>query len=216
MAQNNTLTKIEGGLIESYHLDTLGAPFKVVLKNCVSRTIDPRSGEEKIEYPDPVGLVMAVIRCRVLDPRRMSGDDLIFVRKSLGIKAIKIAEFLDMSPEHYSRCETGVRALSAASEKQLRLFAFCASLFNNAETLLDQREAAYDLPEPVCEKSRKQAERFLKIFLSMKIAPQLRMVNDEEPQVEYVFSRRAASQADIGADCPDDDGDWMKLKVSNG
>lgn len=214
MAQNKALTTIWGGLVESYHLDTLGAPFKVILKDCVSRTIDSQTGEERISYPDPVGLVLAVIRCRVLDPRRMSGDDLSFVRKALGIRAIRIAEFLDMSPEHYSRCEAGARSLSAASEKQLRLFAFCASLFNDAEVLLDQREQPKELPPPVSDKASKQAERFLKIFLSMKIAPQLRMVNNEEQQIEYVFSRRPASQAEAVGDSTDDDGDWMKLKAS--
>lgn len=213
MAQNNSLTKPETGPIETYHVDTLGAPFRVILKDCAIRSVDKSTGDEKIEYPDPVGLLLAVIRSRVLDPRRLSGDELSFIRKSLGVKAVKVADFLDVTPEHYSRCEAGAKALSPSAEKHLRLFAYCASLFNDAEGLLDSRCQDDEQPKFINEKARKQADRFVKIFFSMKIAAAVRVVGDNEPELEYVFYRRRPKATRDSGTVLDDDGDWEKLKL---
>src|SRR6266851_2551895 len=94
-------------VVPQYEIDTLGAPFKVTLWGCVTLGIDPATAEEKINVPDVVGLINAVVRARVNHPRKLNGEELKFIRHALGVKAKVLAHFLDMSPEHLSRCEAG-------------------------------------------------------------------------------------------------------------
>jgi transcriptional regulator with XRE-family HTH domain len=190
-------------VVGNYNLDTLGAPFKVTLTNGVTRTVDPKTGKETIKIADPIGLILAVVRCRVLDPCKLSGPEIRFVRKSLGLPANKLASFLDFTPEHYSRCEAGTRALAASSERQLRLFAFAATLFNNPETLLEGSIEDAGPPKKHSPRAKRFSE-FFKIFLSMKINP----VRNAEEEIEYVFSRRAA--CDQSADLDNCGCDWIE------
>jgi hypothetical protein len=44
-------------VVQQYEVDTLGAPFKVRLWDCVSLGVDPKTGEEKVHIPDLVGLI---------------------------------------------------------------------------------------------------------------------------------------------------------------
>src|SRR6266446_724740 len=93
--------------VAKYELDTLGAPFKVTLLDSVTLGVNPTTGKEMVNVPDLVGLLNAVVRRRVTHPRKLNGDELKFIRNALGVKAILLARFLEMSPEHLSRCEAG-------------------------------------------------------------------------------------------------------------
>ncbi len=100
--------RFDGAYIEPrYEVDTLGAPFKVVVLDCVSKKTDQETGKVLTTIPDLVGLIKAVVRSRVTHPRKLNGQELKFIRNALGIKANVVAAFFDMSPEHLSRC--GVR-----------------------------------------------------------------------------------------------------------
>src|SRR5262245_46268069 len=123
-------------VVPQYEIDTLGAPFKVTLLDCVTLSVDASTGEEKINVPDVVGLIGAVVRIRVSHPRKLNGEELRFVRNALGVKANLLADFLDMTPEHLSRCESGAKVMSTISEKVFRLFAFLATFFREPEELL--------------------------------------------------------------------------------
>ena len=46
------------------------------------------------------------------------------MRNALGLKANRIAKFLGMGPEHFSRCEAGTKVMALMSEKMFRLLAF--------------------------------------------------------------------------------------------
>ena len=54
----------ERRVVKRYEIDTLGAPFKVILLGCVTLVLDRKSGEEKINVPDVAGLIAAVVRGR--------------------------------------------------------------------------------------------------------------------------------------------------------
>ncbi|RYZ79133.1 MAG: helix-turn-helix domain-containing protein [Proteobacteria bacterium] len=99
----------------------IGAPFKVKLLDSVVQKVSP-SGEILETYiPNLDGLLKEIAFSRALDSRKMSPEELKFVRKAVGLKAIDLAEMLGISPEHVSRCEKGDRTLSPAAEKLLRV-----------------------------------------------------------------------------------------------
>ena len=193
----------QGVVVPSYDYDTLGAPFSVTLKNSVVVRVDPVTGDELVKIPDPMGLLRTVVRTRVLDPRKLSGNELKFVRHAIDAPANKIANFLDCTPEHLSRCEAGERVMSASAEKHLRLFAFCATLFSDAAQLLEMgTDAAQVQPRPLNKKSDRMAKTFISTFLTMKI----RAFRDPNESIEYVFYRRH-----LECDLPVDDDDWEPI-----
>ncbi|MGI9405478.1 MAG: hypothetical protein ACR2O4_03830, partial [Hyphomicrobiaceae bacterium] len=73
------------------------------------------------------GLRDAAAVTRALHPLRLSGEDIRFLRKALKWKAIELADWLDVTPEHLSRCENNKEPLSAKFERFLRL-TVCTSL----------------------------------------------------------------------------------------
>jgi DNA-binding transcriptional regulator YiaG len=196
-------------VVSSYELDTLGAPFRVTLKNSVALSVDPKTKETLVEIPDLVGLVLTVVRCRVMDPRKLSGAELRFLRSTLGVPANKLAAFIDCSPEHYSRCEAGTKVLSPNAERHLRLFAFGATLCNHPESLLD-RMGKKEPPKPLNTKAEKMlAKFFLEVFMRMKIEA----VRDADAPIEYEFVRRSVADSYSAVIDWDDQGDddWIKL-----
>ena len=199
MTQHEQATRVR--VVESYDADTLGTPFKVTLKNSVTVTIDSETGDKIVEVPDLVGLIAAVIRSRVVDPRKLSGEEIRFLRRALGVQAKKLAAFLELAPEHFSRCESGNRTLSASAEKQLRLFAFGGSLYSNPEELL-VRSGDHAQLKQMSEDDEKKAYDFFRIFLDMRIEP----CRDANEVIEYVFTRRRRKGRN---DADGDNGDWV-------
>jgi len=162
-------------VVERYEIDTLGAPFKVVLLNAVTFNIDPKTGEEKINVPDVNGLIGAVVRARVSHPRKLNGKEIRFIRNALGMKANQICKFLDMTPEHFSRCEKGTKVMAILSEKMFRLFAHVATYFPDPQDLVDVLNGKTELSNTdVTRKAKKpeeMASKFVEQFLTMKILP---------------------------------------------
>ena len=190
-------------VVESYVFDTLGAPFRVVLEDSVTVSVDAVTGEERVSIPDITGLMREIVRCRVLDPIKLSGPEVRFVRRSLNLPANKLAEFLDVQPEHYSRCEAGSRVLSSMAERLLRLFAFSATHYKNPQELLDGAIRLSEVPRPLPKHAERRAT-FMDVFIRMKIEA----VRHIENEIEYVFSRSTTEDIAGCADCPD--GDWQR------
>lgn len=180
-----------------YHVDTLGAPFKVVLHNGVTREIDQETGKETVMIKDTIGLINAVVRSRVCHPRKLSGEEIKFIRKAIGVRSKVLAEFLDMTPEHFSRCEAGAKVMSVQSEKQFRMTAYLASFLENPSSLFVRNAPVATAKPP--KKVMKSAVAFFKWFQSLKIES----VFDAEDELSFDFSRRR----ECAGDC-DDDGDW--------
>lgn len=203
------MTQHESGLgihvVEDYNMEALGAPFTVVLKNGVSKKHDPKTGAEKIIIPDLKGLIGAVVRSRVLHPRKLGGDEVKFLRKSLGIKAKDLAEFLGMTPEHFSRCENGTKVLAPSSEKLFRILAFAGSHHETPSDLLVLAKEPKS-KVPAKSKASKAADSLLTQFLSMKIET----VFDPDDGLHFEFVRRVRQEdAAISSGQTDDDG-WVE------
>ncbi|WP_296578835.1 hypothetical protein [Phreatobacter sp.] len=193
------------GIVERYDIDTLGAPFKVSLINSVEVKFDPATGEEIVEIPDLCGLINAVVRTRVMHPRKLNGAELKFVRKSLDLKSKDIARFLDVSLEHWSRCESNAKVLSGASEKLFRLFAFMASYFrkpNDTLIAVMNQQASKGMDK---EERTKMENEFANFFIRMKIES----VFSADDDLEFSFVRQVRSndnKSPLGKGSPNSDG----------
>ncbi len=187
-------------VVPQYEIDTLGTPFKVTLWDCVTLGIDPATGEEKINVPDVVGLINAVVRTRVIHPRKLNGDEFRFVRNALGVKSNVLAKFLDMSPEHLSRCEAGAKVMSTISEKFFRLFAFLATFFPDPEELLIEALDGSAI-ERKAKKPNEMSKKFTEQFLSMKIQPAF----DVNEELHFEFTRESVDSEEV--DGPSED-EW--------
>jgi len=168
------MTQHERRILDRYEIDTLGAPFKVTLLDCVTmHGVDSKTGENKINVPNLSGLIGAVVRARVSHPRKLNGKEIKFVRNALGLKANQVAKFLEMGPEHFSRCEAGTKVMALTSEKLFRLFAYLATYFADpqetlAKIIAGQAKLTSDL-EMKANKPDEMARKFIEQFLMIKI-----------------------------------------------
>ncbi|MBK1663990.1 hypothetical protein CKO38_01905 [Rhodospirillum rubrum] len=106
--------------VDVYEDDLLGIP--VTLRNAVERRRCAGCGEESVSYPNLDGLIAAVAMARALYPLELSGDDLRFLRKALGLSAKDFAEKLELDPASLSRWENNKQALGGFAEKVIRMF----------------------------------------------------------------------------------------------
>jgi len=81
-----------------------------------------RSGDSTgVIVPDLAGLEAAMAVARVMDDFRLSGKELKFLRKAIGVKAVDLAKFLDVTPETLSRWENGKEPISTNPERVIRM-----------------------------------------------------------------------------------------------
>lgn len=199
-------------VVPKYNLDTLGAPFIVTLINSVRLRKDNSTGEEKITIPDPGGLIKAVVRSRVVHTRKLGGEDIRFIRQSLDVKAKHMADFLEMTPEHFSRCETGARVMSSASEKQFRMAAFFATVTDKPEKLFSQTTdvCSFEIDSFIAKSEEnaelaRHIERFIAMFFKMKIDPVFR--SDEDLEIKLCW-KQSATRGYVPDNRAADDGKW--------
>jgi transcriptional regulator with XRE-family HTH domain len=116
-------TSVNTKLVSSYEATGLGAPFKVILEDAVKEQTCSLCGKTLGTYiPDMEGLFHAVVFSRALEPRKLSGAEVRFMRHAMGWKAKDLAKHLGVSAEHLSRCESGVKVMAPATEKLFRLY----------------------------------------------------------------------------------------------
>lgn len=187
-------------VLPEYVAEHLNSPFKVVLKNSVRLISDDRGNTKKIIIPNPRGLLKQVAITRLLYPRKLSGADIKFIRKSLKIKAIELAEMLGITPEHLSRCESGERVLSPGVEKCMRL----SVILDNFKLPEDAEEACVNNENlrSKIEAFEEAIRRLQDVIRGMPISS----VYGHEEQLELYFyiRRNPVQQSNIGTD----DDDW--------
>ncbi len=193
----------DGGPVARDFSTLLGTPFKVFLSGGVSEHIDTKTGEIDIEITDAPGLIAAIVQARALHPRKLSGDDLKFIRSALCLRSNEVAVAIDASPEHYSRCETGAKTLSADKEKFYRMYVCLAAIFKDKslqEKLSKEYVIEKSMNSPSKEKTHEAMKAFRKIFLDLK----LDYIHPIEDEIEFHFYRH---EIDMPTTCGDD-GKW--------
>lgn len=208
MTVNQMQRDFVGSPVQQDYSKILGTPFKVLLSNGVSVTSNEITKKTITEITDLPGLIAAIVCVRALHPRKLSGDDLKYIRSALGLRSNEVAKSLDMSSEHYSRCETGAKTLSSSAEKLYRMFVFLQAACKNKELQdkLAQSRKSADKPakDENPEKAKKAIAAFRKIFFEMKIE-NIYPVGEE---IGFSFSRRE-SPDECCADDGDGDGKWL-------
>ncbi|MDL2169777.1 hypothetical protein [Asaia sp. HumB] len=113
--------------IERYVDDTLGLSHPVTILDGVEEEIDEATGERVgISIRDYESLVASVAVVRALCPLELSGRDVRFIRRVLGMSASAFAEALTMDPSTLSRWEGDKQTVGAWADKQVRLIAVTA------------------------------------------------------------------------------------------
>lgn len=99
----------------------LGTPFPVFIHDAVKEKHCTECGDvlgHIIPMPDNLIAVAAVLRA--INPLKLNGDEIRFLRKSVGLKSKEMAKRLEISSEQYSRFETGKKPITEVYEKLLR------------------------------------------------------------------------------------------------
>lgn len=187
-------------ILSEFDVDNLGGSFKVTLVDSVRCSYDIKLEKERVDIPDEDGLINTIATVRAIHQRKLSGPDIKFLRKHLGLRSKELADHLDVTPEHLSRCENGDKTLSANSEKLLRLLVLMKP-FQILQKLIEDT----DNNKQKYVKSLVIYGKLISDLVSrMKI---LAVSNDDEPlvfrfryvKVEPVLESEAAN---------DDDGSW--------
>jgi DNA-binding transcriptional regulator YiaG len=178
--QHGTSTRV----VDQFEATDLGAPFQVILKSSVKVASDAKTGE-LISYtiPDPDGLLRVVAFTRVLNSRKLSGADIRFLRKAVGVKQKDLASAIEVKPEHLSKVESGALPLGPGSEKLLRIFV---------------AKTAHKIEE--CGNRRELETALDRVFDGLTAVA----VHDPDAELVFSFSYRHAAADNDGAD----DGCW--------
>jgi DNA-binding transcriptional regulator YiaG len=177
-------------VVDQFEATDLGAPFKVILHKSVRVSYSQESGEP-ISYsiPDLDGLIRTIVISRVLEPRKLSGADIRFIRKAICIKQKDMAQRIETSHEHLSRCEAGTLVMSPTTEKLLRIFAL--------KTAIKLHKVKS------CEAKTKLEDSLDKLFDSIRPIAAHEVTN----VLELHFHRSRPSN-DANGDGNDGDGEW--------
>jgi DNA-binding transcriptional regulator YiaG len=115
---NQTEGASEEGRVLPEFLDRLMGVGVLLINSAFEATQD---GVTAPIVPDINGLEAAVAVARATVPAKLSGKEIRFLRKALGLRATALAEFLDVTPETFSRWENGKETISNNPERILRL-----------------------------------------------------------------------------------------------
>ncbi len=95
----------------------MGIP--VILKDAAVVETDA-AGDETVTIPDMDALVAAIAVSRCLEPGKLAGAEIRFMRKALGMTQAEFAETLEIDPATVSRWENDGQVLGGFAEKCLR------------------------------------------------------------------------------------------------
>ncbi len=105
--------------VKPEHIEDLGGLGVKVLNAVVVHRCASCS-DELMAIPDPQGLARAAAIARALNPTRLSGMEIRFIRRALEMTQKDFAEAMELSHVHVSRWENGHRGVGAAGEKLIR------------------------------------------------------------------------------------------------
>lgn len=100
---------------------TVQLGLEVVLHNAAERVFCVNCGYETLSIPNMDGLVAATAMVRLLEPTKLDGKDIKFLRKAAEMPATALAKELEVTPETVSRWENEKAPIGASVEKLFRL-----------------------------------------------------------------------------------------------
>lgn len=109
-------------IIEEYRIDDLGAPFSVILERSVG-IVRGENGPSPV-IPDLVGLVHETAAARARHPRRLSGADLLFMRRAVEMSREDFGRAMGSTEADIVAYEEGGRAVPAPLDGLVRIHAY--------------------------------------------------------------------------------------------
>jgi DNA-binding transcriptional regulator YiaG len=103
-----------------YKDDLLGIPV-IILHAAVQEKCVACGAVLATVIPDLDGLIAAVAVTRAMEPAKLTGVEIRFLRKAIGLTGKALAEALEVKPETLSRWENGKDVMGPTSEKLLRM-----------------------------------------------------------------------------------------------
>ncbi|MFO1038269.1 MAG: hypothetical protein U1E45_15640 [Geminicoccaceae bacterium] len=110
--------KVRQVLLPEHEMDLGGV--KVVLHDAVIEEVCDACGERAVVVPDLNGLIVSAAVARLLEPVRLRGREVRFVRKALGMNGRAFAKAMQIRPETLSRWEQGMQGVGGYAEQLLR------------------------------------------------------------------------------------------------
>jgi DNA-binding transcriptional regulator YiaG len=193
-------------VLSEYLAENLGAPFKVILVDSVRQIVNKKTREvTQTIIPNQRGLLQQIALARICIPRKLSGQEIKFIRKAILIRATVLADQIGVSPEHLSRCEAGERVLSVGTEKCLRISVLLEhfKLPNDAEDVAQENE----ITRKKLIMFESAMSRMTSIIKEMNI-PAVHKANNE---ICLYFKAVSRSEPNLFND--EMDGDWEDVKL---
>ena len=108
-------------VLPRYEEKGLGLPYPVVLINAAEEHTDAAGNVLGVSVPNLEGLAAAVAVARAFLPVELTGSEVRFMRKVIGMSAKDFAEALKLDPASLSRWENNKQTLGGWAESQVRL-----------------------------------------------------------------------------------------------
>ncbi|MBM3592920.1 MAG: hypothetical protein FJX32_09655 [Alphaproteobacteria bacterium] len=108
-------------VLPRYEERGLGLPYPVVLINAAEEHMDAAGNVLGVAVPHLEGLAAAVAVARAFLPLELTGSEVRFMRKVIGMSAKDFAEALKLDPASLSRWENNKQTLGGWAESQVRL-----------------------------------------------------------------------------------------------
>lgn len=105
--------------VKPEHVEDLGGIVVRVLNAVVVRRC-AKCGDEMTAIPDIQGLARAAAIARALNPARLHGKEVKFIRRTLDMTQKDFAAAMDLSSEYVSRWENDHNGIGEAGEKLVR------------------------------------------------------------------------------------------------
>jgi DNA-binding transcriptional regulator YiaG len=105
--------------VRQEHIEDLGG-LVVKVWNAVIVHRCSACGDEMIAIPDIQGLARAAAIARALNPTRLSGKEVRFIRRALDMTQKDFAAAMELSPEYVSRWENDHSGIGGSGEKLVR------------------------------------------------------------------------------------------------
>jgi putative zinc finger/helix-turn-helix YgiT family protein len=104
---------------ENFRHPALGLPGLVLANVEVSRCA--ACGEYEVDIPHLEGLMKAIAQVLVHKDTRLAPEEILFLRKYLGLSNEDFAKRMGVSKEQASRWETGKKPMGAVADRLLRM-----------------------------------------------------------------------------------------------
>lgn len=111
-------------IIERYEENLMGLPYPIVLLDAAEEVTDPVSGEVLgVAVPHAEELAAAVALALCFMPVRLSGPEVRFIRRVLGMTGQDLAAAVEMNAATLSRWENDKQEVGGWADKAIRMAA---------------------------------------------------------------------------------------------